>query len=257
MLILSHIVFTDLSIRGQNVIKIAVVEDSREYAEGLRERIQKTDFHEETSIDLFGNAETFLKKLKTGERYHLCFSDVRMPGMDGVVLAEEVREIDCRMLLVFLSSWLEYATEGYRVQAFDYLLKSRLDDKWELLTGRILKRLREDREKVYRIKMQDTVKVIPLDQIIYIYKEQKYCNFVLEGMRETVTVRKTISEVESELASYNNFLTIKRGIIINMDKIRRYSTREIVLENGEKITVGRVYISRVRECVIRYMEEIG
>ncbi len=174
--------------------------------------------------------------------------------MDGVTLAEEVRKLDSRMMLVFLSSWLEYATEGYRVHAFDYLLKNRLDEKWELLTGRILKRLQDDREKVYRIIRQDKVEIIPLDQIIYIYKDRKYCNFVLEGMQETVTVRKTISEMEQELKRHANFLPVKRGIIINMDKIRKYSSREVILENGEKIAVGRMYVSSVKENVIRYME---
>lgn len=235
---------------------IAIVEDNKEYATMLKKRIMETDFKDKVLVNIYLNPMEFLDKVKAGKRYQLCFSDVMMPEMDGMNLAEEIRKIDSRMLLIFLSSYLEYAPDGYRVNAFDYLLKGREDDKWDALVKRIKKRLKDDRVKVYRIITQNKVEMVPLNKIIYIYKEGKYCNFVLEHEQERITVRKTIKEIGEELDSYKNFIQIKRGYIINIEKIRKYTAEEIIMENGDSLIIGRMHVVRVKELVMKYAEEL-
>lgn len=234
------------------MLTIAIVEDKKEYAAMLQKRIMETDLKDKTVVDIYLNPIVFLDKVKAGKRYQLCFSDVMMPEMDGMKLAEEVREVDGRMLLVFLSSYVEYAPDGYRVQAFDYLLKGREDEKWDDLIKRIRRRLEDDRVKVYRIIAQNKIEMVPLNSIIYIYKEGKYCNFVLEYERERITVRKTMKEVGEELDAHQNFIQIKRGYIINIEKIRKYTAEEIIMENGDSLVIGRMHVVRVRELVMKY-----
>lgn len=238
------------------MLKIAVVEDSKEYADFLKKKILETDFNDEVEVDLYLDSMRFLNALGEKEKYHLCFSDIKMPGMDGVKLAEEIRKRDRRMILIFLSSYLEYATEGYQVKAFDYLLKGQVDVRWNILVSRIINQLEDTRDKVYKIAMKNSVEVIPVDNIIYIYKEGKYCNFVVDGMERTAAVRKTIREVEREFQNYKNFVQLKRGYIINIRKIRRYMPEKVSMENGDELIIGRARVTKVKELVMRYMEEL-
>lgn len=236
------------------MITIAIIEDNSDYAAMLKTKIMETDFEDKTVVDIYLNPISFLEQIKMGKRYQLCFSDVMMPEMDGMKLAGEIRKIDGRMLLVFLSSYVEYAPDGYSVQAFDYLLKGKEDEKWDAVVKRIRNRLEDDREKVYRIIMQNKTEIIPLNTIVYIYKEGKYCNFVLEHERERTAVRKPIKEVGEELETYPNFIQIKRGYIINLEKIRKYTAEEIIMENGDSLVIGRMHVARVRESVMKYAE---
>lgn len=238
------------------MITIAIIDDSMEYADVLQKKLQKTDFQDELSVNLYINPKSFLIDLERGKRYQLCFLDVKMPEMDGVKLAEEIRKKNGRMLLIFLSSYSEYAIEGYRVNAFDYLLKGRLDDKWDMLICRILKRLEDDRKKVYRVITQNKIQTIPIDSIIYIYKEGKYCIFVLENEREKIAYRKTIKEMKKDFQGYKNFIQIERGYIVNIEKIQKYTAIEVVMENGDKLVIGRAHIASVKELVMRYLEEL-
>lgn len=128
-----------------------------------------------------------------------------------------------------------------------------MDDKWDMLVSRILKQLANDREKVYKIILQNRVVKIPVERIIYIYKEGKYCNFVVDGMEEA-SARKTIKEVSEELHPYKNFIQVKRGYIINIRKIRKYTAEKIIMEDGADLIIGRIYVARVKEMVMRYME---
>lgn len=85
------------------MLKIAIVEDSTEYANLLKEKIMKTDFKDQVLIDLYEDPIVLLNAMENGAKYQLCFSDIKMPGMDGIKLAEKIREKDNQMILVFLS----------------------------------------------------------------------------------------------------------------------------------------------------------
>jgi len=71
---------------------------------------------------LFDNAEDMLRAAKT-ERFTHYFLDVMMAPLDGVTAAHEIRSFDADAKLVFLTSFKEYAYQGYQVRACDYLLK--------------------------------------------------------------------------------------------------------------------------------------
>lgn len=235
------------------MITIAVVEDDKAYALKLRNRILQTDFHDEVSVDLYLNPEDFLNSWTVGRKYQLCFSDVVMPRMDGIKLAEEIRRTDSRILIIFLSSYQEYATDGYNVNAFGYLIKGRVDDEWDMLVKRIIARLEENKEKVYRVITPKGAMSIWLEDIVYIYKNGNYCHFVLMGKAKSIATRMSLYKIEEGLGAYKYFILIKRGYIINIRKIKEYYTREVVMANGDSIPIGRMHVDRVKEKVMGYM----
>lgn len=238
------------------MITIAVIEDDIKYAIRIRDRILRTNFHDEVSVDLYLNPEDFLKSRAKGRTYQICFSDIIMPKMDGIKLAEEIRRSDGRMLIIFLSSYQEYAPYGYNVSAFGYLLKGKIDDEWNRLTKRIITRLDEDKEKIYRLITPNGVTTIWLEDIVYIYKSGNYCHFVLMEKEKCVVGRMSLYKIEEELSAYKYFVLIKRGYIINIRKIMEYKTREVIMVNGDSIPIGRMHVDRVKEKVMEYMEEL-
>ena len=71
-------------------------------------------------IFLFKNAFDFLDKK---ERFDLLFLDIMMPGIDGMSLANRIREFDESVIIVFVTNMSAYAIKGYEVNAFDYIVK--------------------------------------------------------------------------------------------------------------------------------------
>ena len=57
------------------------------------------------------------------ERYQLAFLDVDMPGVNGMVLGRQLKQRCPGLKLVYVSAYLEFALEGYTVNAYRYLLK--------------------------------------------------------------------------------------------------------------------------------------
>ena len=105
--------------------KIAIVDDSRAYIELITDVLTKesgcTEDHFE--IDSFQKASSLLYELEDGNDYDIYFLDIEMPEMNGLELAREIREKNEDAYLIFITSHMEFAIDGYEVEAYQYILK--------------------------------------------------------------------------------------------------------------------------------------
>ena len=62
--------------------------------------------------------------------------------------------------------------------------------------------------------------------------------------------------MKKDFQGYKNFIQIERGYIVNIEKIQKYTAIEVVMENGDKLVIGRAHIASVKELVMRYLEEL-
>ena len=230
--------------------KIAIVDDDRYYAEEIREEIISGQWEYSVQVDLYEDPEIFLSDLQNGRAYDLCLSDIEMPGKNGIELAREIRKVDPYMLLIFLTAYSKYAVQGYTVEAYDYILKERFEEEWKRVSEKIQRKFREMDNDFYLVESSNYFEKIPLSHVLYIYKEKKYTVFVLEN-RE-VPVRKSLKQIQEELAGKDQFVQVERAYIANIEMIKRFELREIELINGRRIPLGHVRSSTVREKIHSY-----
>lgn len=74
------------------------------------------------NIDEYTSGEELLRQFSAG-RYDLIFLDIYMGGMSGVETAKRIRTLDKNVMLVFVTTSNEFASESYAVKANFYLLK--------------------------------------------------------------------------------------------------------------------------------------
>lgn len=230
--------------------KIAVVDDDMNYAKYIREEIYASEWDEDVEVDVYDAPDLLISSLKEGRIYDLCISDIEMPGKNGVELAQELRGIDSGILLIFLTSYSKYAICGYKVDAFDYLLKEHFREEWKRTLDKVKREFEKAEEECYLVDAPTYFERISLSQILYIYKDKRYAVFVL-GDRE-VPVRKSLKQILQELAGKNQFILVERGHIVNIEKIKRFELREIELVNGKRIPLGHIRTSEVRKKIHSY-----
>lgn len=78
----------------------------------------------------------------------ILFLDIKMKTMDGIKVAETVRALNEGVSIIFLTAVAEYALEGYKVNAFDYLIKP---VSYEKLTKVLAKNPKDDRPKKHQV----------------------------------------------------------------------------------------------------------
>ena len=77
--------------------------------------------------------------------------------------------------LVFITSYLQYAVEGYEVKAFSYIPKNLLEEKLEATLLGIFGEMQEKNEKYYFVETNSRFERIEYKEIIYVYKNNKMC----------------------------------------------------------------------------------
>ena len=139
--------------------RIAIVEDQSGDAGKLKALLEK--YAASTGLDFaitwFQNASRLLDGYR--HQYELIFMDIRMPGVDGMQAAHELREMDHTVALVFLTSLAQYAVESYEVEATDYILKPITAAALALKLPRILGKCSVVREDVVIRNGESSIKL--------------------------------------------------------------------------------------------------
>lgn len=107
------------------MIKVAIVEDEMKEREKLRSYFEKLEKEIGTLylLSFFSDGDKFLFDFHYG-MYDLVLMDIELPSKDnGIIVSEKLRKIDTDVILVFMTNLAQYAIEGYKVNAVDYIVK--------------------------------------------------------------------------------------------------------------------------------------
>ncbi|OYT91491.1 MAG: DNA-binding response regulator [Burkholderiales bacterium PBB3] len=216
----------------------------------------------------------------------VCFLDVHMPGMNGV---EAARSIGRRASIVFVTAYENYAVEAFRQGAIDYLVKpleeARLQDTIDRLRTRLKERFAattasrpapldeaapsdmdalldrmalqlRDRLgpqpwlKWIKASVGSTVRLIPVEQVLYLKSDTKYTLVAWEGGE--ALIRKTIRELADTLDP-QCFAQIHRSVIVNLQQVAHFAhsngdSGEVQLKGrSETLAVSRSYVHLFRQ----------
>lgn len=233
------------------MIKISIVDDDESFTILLKRKV--TDYFEKSKqlyqIDTFSNTQLFYYELTEKQHYDICFMDIEMPGINGIQLAEKLREYDKNTYLVFVTSYFEFAAHGYSLKAFDFIQKSLLNEKLSLVLTGIVLEMKRTENKFYCIETDVRLQRIEYKEIIYLYKSNK--NTVIVSMEEEIQVRKPLQTVFQELNS-EEFIWVERGYIINLEHIMGMNGRDIRLRNGTVIRAGKARARTIKEAIHDY-----
>ena len=181
--------------------------------------------------------------------------DINMPGISGL---DFVRALPSRPLVIFTTAYSEYALEGFRVDATDYLLKpigyadflrsaERAYARFGLLKASSGRRGDDGRSLFVRSEYR-TLR-IDIADIVYVESMSEYVRiFPVSG--RPVTTLGSLKSYEGRLPA-DTFMRVHRSYIVNLDRIVAVERKHIVLTGDKCIPVGDVYEDNFR----RYLAE--
>lgn len=221
------------------------------------ERVEKLEL-----VALCSNAIEAKELLKT-EQVDLLFVDINMPDINGI---DFVRGLTDPPLVIFTTAYSEYALEGFRLNAVDYLLKpfsfddfSRAAEK--ACSLRELHRMRDERaasvstiesideasdnNDYISIKSDYKVNLVRYNDIIYIESVGEYIRLHLKDGSKLTTLFR-LKNMETELPQ-RNFMRVHRSYIVNIDYVSSFARGKIYLSNGDYVPISINYRDTFRE----------
>ncbi len=175
----------------------------------------------------------------------LIFVDINMPDLNGL---EFVKSLDKKPLIIFTTAHSEYAIEGFKVDATDYLLKpfsfaefskaaAKARTQFELITGSS-ERLESNNDFLF-IKSDYKMVRINLNDIKYIEGMKEYVRIHLTNQKPVMTLL-SMKALEEKLPA-DKFMRIHRSYIVNLNKVTTVERFRIVFDDKIRIPVSENY----------------
>lgn len=176
------------------------------------------------------------------------FLDINMPDISGL---EFVRMLPKKPLIVFTTAHPQYAIEGFKTDAVDYLLKPFSFSEFLTSAEKVKTRLEQIRavqessegtrsDDFVFFKMDYKIIKVYVDDIIYAESMSEYIKIHLENEKTPMLVLMSIPKLLGKLPQ-NRFARTHRSYMVNLSKIKEVSKGVVLLENGKIIPVGDNY----------------
>lgn len=191
-------------------------------------------------------AKQFLEE----ESVDAIFCDINMPDLNGM---DFVKSLQVPPLIVFTTAYSEYAVEGFRVDAVDYLLKPFGLQDFLRAANRLRERLKTEvpqpePEQTLFVKTDYRVVKVAIDDIRYIEGMSEYLKLHLDSQPKPIVTLLAMKALEERLPS--NFMRIHRSYIVNLDKIQEVNKNRVILDAETFLPIGDSY----KEQFNRYIE---
>ena len=230
--------------------RIAIVDDDYMVRESTKAVIERNFKEENFQVECFSTFSQLQSELPQ-ELFTVYILDIELPDGNGLELAKEIRKIQERAYIVFLTAYEKYALSGYEVRAFHYIIKENMEKKLVQTMRQICREIGIHVKGQYLVKRAGVFEKVALREICYIYKEQKNSIFVtLQGKKAN---RESLKEVAGKLPK-EQFVIAERGYIVNLLHVERLEKGMLTMDNGDLIKVGRGHNREIMQKMSEYME---
>ena len=194
------------------------------------------------------------------QKIDLIFVDINMPDLNGI---DFVRSLAGNYYVIFTTAYSEFALEGFKLNAIDYLLKPFTYDEFTKAIQKVVSLVdlvnrchaaenamaaneAESADKEYiSVKADYKTQLVRIADIVYLESASEYVRLHIEGSA-TITTLFRLKNMETTLPQ-ESFLRVHRSYIVNLKRISSYTKGSIFLDNGEYIPLGENYKERFFE----------
>ena len=232
-------------------MKIAVIDDEKMFRDMLQ--VLCCNFCSQKKMPLsfseFENADTFLSSF-TLCKYDLVFIDVFMPGTNGVTCARRIRELDNSLGIIFLTSSQNHMPDAFSCHAFDYIVKPFHKERIQKALNEFLAQS-STYEPYIEITCDRKTVPVKLCSILSVVTDCHYLILALDDDRQLRT-RMTLSSFIGLTNNDSRFLSINKGILVQLDAIHHFDATTCHLTNGTIFPVRVRDRAQIEETFQRY-----
>ena len=170
--------------------------------------------------------------------YRIAFLDVEMAPLNGIELGRRLREENRQILLVYVSAHLEFAIDGYSVNAFRYILKQDLEKSLAVCLEAVVKELVPQNDWLTFKSGREPWSVC-LQDVYYLESDLRKINVYGSTPHKPLgSAYEKLAELVPRLEG-KGFLRISRSHLVNMAHLKKIVNYTATLENGVILSTSR------------------
>ena len=232
-------------------LRIAVCDDEIVQQKVMQALLQKYFGENDilAEVKFYSSGQEYLKEKKSEIlNTDIFLLDIFMPELNGIDIGKELKSIGAKGKIIFITAGNDFITEAFEIQAFSYIQKPVIYEKFSKVMNSVIKSFEKtrymdvvvDREK-QRIYLDDIEYVETLGRRLVIYRQD-------EGVETYLSVKNFMDEYGEE-----DFLQISRYVAVSKSKIQRIVGRSLYLMNGRELSISEKYLPTTKKLHIEYI----
>lgn len=191
-------------------MNVLVCDDERQIVDSIIETLEKKTEETQVSSRFYGFSQP--SQIDLSLPYDIALLDIDMGETNGIELARKLRAENENIVIIFITNFIQYAPEGFEVQAFRYLLKAdfsaKLDSYFDSAVQEVLQR-----KQLVTISINSEIIDVPVNDILYLESHRRIIVMhLLDEKRPAYQFYGNITEL-SEKSSHSVSFVFKKAIL--------------------------------------------
>jgi DNA-binding LytR/AlgR family response regulator len=234
------------------MVNICIVEDELDAAHLLKSYINKYGEakHQKFEVTHLSDGMDLVDDYKG--QFDIILLDIQMKFLDGMAAAEKIRKLDSDVVIIFITSTVQYAVQGYAVDALGYVLKPVPYTQFEQIFDKAIIRVQARQQHVYIKVSIDDGRQLKLDCNNVIYIESQRNNVIIHCLDNSYVTQGPLKRFD-EMLMQHGFSKCHNAYLINLSCVHAVQKEEVVLSNDVTLPISR---ARKKEFMAALTEDI-
>lgn len=178
--------------------------------------------------------------------FQIALLDVEMDSISGIELGQQLKKKNREVVIIYISAYLEFALDGYRAEAFRYLLKRDFEASVSVCLEEAMEHL-EEKKCLFTVKKGSNTRTFHYDDIYYFQSDLRKI-MIYGSMRKQCleSFYGKLPDLARELEAMG-FLRIGRSELVNMKHITKIVNYTVFLENGVELSTTRTNYAEIQQ----------
>lgn len=230
------------------MLTVAICDDEAVFCQQIRDYVERLagELQIPVQIRCYADADALLAQAQEPD---VLFLDIQIGKDNGIAVAREIRERNRNLVLIFMTNFIQYAVEGYTVQAFRYLLKpidyTQFRDEVRVVFQELHK------AEALAVHTAQGEHYVRPNEIRYIETEYgKRLKIHTDGA--VLETSGTLSPWEKQLGA--DFFRVHSSFLLNMMDVRRLGRDTVLLSGGEEIPISKHRRKSFQDALTAYVK---
>lgn len=229
----------------QNII---IIDDMKEHIQYIQDIINT--MNHQFQIQTFLDIHDVLLHMDQFPDHSIIIIDILLKNHSGIELAKELNQLHKNFQIIFISSYLEKATEVYETNHCYFVYKPESKKRLPMAIEKAIHQIIES-QKVLTISLKDKTKIILLNDIMYIERIQRYS--YIYTVHETIKTAQKIKDLLEQLPL--QFIRTHNSYIINAYYVSEIKRTHVILNNQQPIPISRAHQLKLKKQFHEFLVE--
>lgn len=226
-------------------IRTIVVDDQKSDLERIKQFLSSDN---EIECEYFTN---FCEK-QLDNIVDLYILDIEMPNMNGFELADKIKMINPKAMIIFISQHEQFVFDSLKIDPIYFVRKNTLVHDLKFAINKV-KKIYDKHNQIYLFTFDNNILPIRFKDILY-FEVLKNTLLLHLVNNKVLTQRKTLKAVQAQVDDYL-FCHCHKSYYVNMNAVSQMNATGFILKNNEKIPISRYRRNQVRSDYLRFIKE--